>query len=154
MADEVSDPRLNAPACPRAGCNAAAGELWCYTATGFRRHWHTARRQLAAGATVPASKPNPNVRPSHKQADMLAFAVTAGGGQYEVSGYTFAGDAQKRAAMRAMVERGWFRRVRDTDHGTLYEVTDDGKAAAARYETWMNGTAPAPRRTPKENHAD
>jgi hypothetical protein len=69
---------------------------------------------------------------------MLAWAL-AHGGTYEVSGYTFRGEAQKRAAMNSMVERAWFRRLRNTDQGTLYEVTDDGKAASARYEAWMNG---------------
>lgn len=139
MADELTDPRRNPVPCPERTCIAGQGDMWCYTATGFRRHWHVSRRRLALGQAGPEKKkPSGTGRPSHKQADMLAYAI-ATGGTYEVSGYTFNGEAQKRAAMNSMVARGWFRRSGSNDHGTLYEVTDDGKAASARYENWLNG---------------
>jgi hypothetical protein len=143
VADELTDPRPAAPACPFRGCGAQAGDLWCYTPTGFRRHWHACRRAAAQGTPVTDGKPTPGRpvgRPTHKQADILAWAIN-NGGEYEVSGYTFRGDAQKRAAMRAMTDasRGWFEQVRHTDHGTLYKITDAGLAASARYENWLNG---------------
>jgi len=142
VADDVlTDPRRNAPACPT--CVAQAGDVWCYTATGFRRHWHAARRRAADGQPAPEQKPAGHLtgrRPSDKQANILAAAI-AGDDTYEVSGYGFHGEAQKRAAMLAMADeaRGWFRHLRETQHGTLYEITDAGRDAAARYETWMNG---------------
>jgi hypothetical protein len=139
VADELTDPRRNPVACPEPTCGAQQGDLWCYTPTGFRRGFHSSRRALALGQPAPAKKkPSTDARPSHKQGDMLAWAIHHDG-QYEVSGYTFHGEAQKRAAMNAMVERSWFRRLRDTDHGTLYEITDDGRQASARYENWMSG---------------
>ena len=144
MADDVlSYPRRNSPACAFKGCGAQAGDRWCYTATGFRRHWHAVRRATAAGQPAPAGKPAGSLagrRPSDKQADMLAWAIH-GDGTYEVSGYGLRGEAQKRNAMNSMADesRGWFRRLRETDDGTLYEITDAGRQASARYETWMNG---------------
>ncbi len=144
MADDLlTDPRAHAPACTYEGCGAQAGDLWCYTATRFRRPWHYVRRQAAAGESAPAPKPAgslTNRRPSHKQGDMLAFAI-ANGGTYEVSGYGFHGEAQKRNAMLAMVNeaRGWFRHLRETQHGTLYEITEAGWLASDRYETWLSG---------------
>lgn len=139
MADQLTDPRRNPVPCPEKTCAAGQGCMWCYTATGFRRHWHASRRRLALGQPTPEKKPpSSTVRPSHKQADMLGWTI-ANGDVYEVSGYTFRGEAQKRAAMNSMVERGWFRKLRTTDHGTLYQVTDDGRAASARYENWLNG---------------
>jgi hypothetical protein len=139
VADELSDIRRNAVACPEPNCKAQEGDLSCYTATGFPRGWHASRRRLALGRPDPAKKaPSPDVRPSHKQADMLAWAI-ANDGRYEVSGYTFHGDAQKRAAMDSMVGRTWFRRLHHTDHGTLYEITDEGRQASGRYERWMSG---------------
>lgn len=143
--DELTgtDPRGNAPACPRDRCRATAGDLWCYTATGFRRHWHAARRLLAAGQNPPAAAADGSrtgQRPSEAQQRILTQAV-AGGGLYEVSGYTFAGDAQRRAAMTAMAGPacGWFRHVQETPHGDVYEITDAGRRAYYRYQDWMNG---------------
>lgn len=140
---EVSDPRRSAPACPTKSCRAVAGDPWCYTATGFRRHMHAARWALIEGKPV-SERPAGSMagrRPSHLQADILSWAIADENGQWELSGYTFSGDAQRRAAMLAMSDepRGWFTKVRETDHGTLYQVTDVGRAAWQRYDDWMNG---------------
>lgn len=140
---ELSDPRRDAPACPTATCRAGKGNPWCYTATGFPRAMHTARLKLIAGA-APAEKTAGSLagkRPSHLQADILGWAIADPDGQWELSGYRFRGDAQRRAAMLAMAAdtRGWFSHVRETDHGTLYQVTDAGRAAWQRYDDWMNG---------------
>ncbi len=137
----MTDIRRNSPACP--SCPAQAGDLACYTATGFPRHWHARRRTLALGGTLPAAKPaksRAGARPSHKQADILASAIS-NDGVYEVSGYRFRGDAQRRSAMAAMSDdtRGWFTHAGETPHGTLYKITQTGRDAWARYEAWMRG---------------
>jgi hypothetical protein len=139
----VTDPRTVAPDCPLKTCSATVGDVWCYTPTGFRRHWHAARRAVVAGATapaVPAAGKLAGRRPSEAQQRILAAAM-AGGGMYELSGYTFHGDAQRRAAMTAMADqaRGWFRQLHHTDHGTMFEITDTGRNAYYRYKDWMNG---------------
>lgn len=136
MAD--TDPRLNTPDCPRSGCGAKAGDPQCYSATGFPVPMHKVRLHGAAREKVAGRLAHR--RPSDKQYLILAAAVDAGG-MYELSGYRFAGDAQRRAAMTAMVdvERGWFVRLRDTQHGTLYEITDAGRNAYYRYVDWMDG---------------
>lgn len=136
MAD--TDPRLNTPDCGHLGCNAKAGDPWCYTRTGFPRSMHAVRRRGAAQDKVAGKRAA--LRPSEKQYQIMQAAVD-GGGMYELSGYRFAGDAQRQAAMAAMadVERGWFVRVRDTQHGTLYEITDTGRNAYYRYIDWMDG---------------
>lgn len=130
-----------APACPF--CRAQAGDRWCYTATNFRRHWHAMRWALVdaakAAAVQPARKPRAK-RASEAQYRIMVAAMGAGG-LYELSGYTFHGDAQRRAAMRAMVDRGWFRYVRETQHGSLHELTNDGRNAFYAYEEWMRGKA-------------
>lgn len=139
----VTDIRKNPPACPLPTCPAGEGDRFCYTATGFPRQWHTARRKRALGDTAPepsAAGSLAHRRPSEAQHRLLAQAM-AGGGVYELSGYRFHGDAQRRRAMQAMAgtERGWFRHVRETPHGTVYEITDDGRSAYYRYEDWMDG---------------
>lgn len=141
--DQVTDPRRNAPACPRPSCGARAGDPWCLTATGFPRGMHAARLALIRGEEPAAGKPAGALtgrRPSEAQQRILVQAAAAGG-LYELSGYRFHGDAQRRAAMTAMADdaRGWFREVRHTDHGTLFEITTAGRSAAYRYEDWMNG---------------
>jgi hypothetical protein len=72
---------------------------------------------------------------------MLSWALADKRGRVEISGYTFHGDARRRATMLSMADptRRWFTHVKETDHGTLYEITDDGRAAWKRYEDWMNG---------------
>lgn len=137
---ELTDPRQNPVACPEPSCRAEQGDMWCYTPTGWRRHWHAKRIRLALGEPAPAPrKPSTGGRPSHKQGDMLAWAIDHGG-TYEITGYTFAGEAQKRAAMTAMVAKDWFRKAGPSQHGTLYEITDGGRQASARYEKWMHRT--------------
>jgi hypothetical protein len=146
----VDQVTLTIPACPLATCTAGAGVSHCYTATGFPRPMHAVRVALmqdtvrAADSTPPAA-PRPagrltGRRPSDKQAAILAAAIR-GGGMYELSGYRFAGDAQRRAAVVAMADdaRGWMREVEETEHGTLYEITNEGRDAEARYRAWMNG---------------
>lgn len=139
----TDDPRRNAPACPKPGCGAPVGDPWCYTLTGFRRHWHAPRRRLADGqkpATPPAAGALAGHRPSEAQHRMLAVAIRQDG-YYELSGYNFHGDAQRRATMHAMVDpaRGWFSHVKEVQHGTLYRITAAGRAAWQRYENWMEG---------------
>ncbi len=142
---EVTDPRRDSPPCRHKGCGAQRGDRWCYTATGFRRHWHAVRRAdvdnppAAGQPTAPAGK-LARRRPSEAQQRILGAAM-GNGGLYELSGYTFHGDAQRRAAMGAMSNpaRGWFTRLRETQHGTLYEITNAGRAAFYRYEEWMQG---------------
>lgn len=139
----TDDPRRNAPPCPLKTCRAVAGDLWCYTPTGFRRHWHAARWRIVEGGQPKAETAAGALsgrRPSEAQHRILAWAIHQAG-YYDLSGYTFHGDAQRRAAMTAMADpaRGWFARVRATDHGTLYKITDAGRAAFQRYENWMNG---------------
>lgn len=133
----VTDP----PACPF--CRAQAGDRWCYTATNFRRHWHAMRWALvdAAKAAAPAPAPAPARKPKPKRASEAQYRILCramtDGGLYELSGYRFHGDAQRRAAMRAMVEKQWFRYVRETQHGSLHELTNDGRNAFYAYEEWM-----------------
>jgi hypothetical protein len=127
-------------------CGAQAGDPWCYTATGFRRHQHAVRVRDAQGVPPAAEKPAGSLagrRPTDKQY-LIILAAANGEGCYEVSGYGFHGEAQIRAAMDAMVDdaRGWFTRVRETQHGTLFQLTDAGRTAGIRYETWMNGGTP------------
>lgn len=141
---------LTIPACPLATCTAGAGVSHCYTATGFPRPMHAVRvtlmQQAATAAdSTPPVEPRPaghlaGRRPSDKQALILAAAIR-NGGVYELSGYRFAGDAQRRAAVLAMANdsRGWMRKLRETEHGTLYEITNEGRNAEARYRAWMNG---------------
>lgn len=143
--DAVTDLRKNPVPCTFRGCGAQQGDLNCYTATGFPRPWHAVRRSAAAGETpaaAPAAGSASGRRPTHKQADILLSAVHNDSGEYEVSGYRFHGDAQRRQAMDSMVgpARGWFERVRHTDHGTLYKITDAGRAASDRYEAWLGGS--------------
>lgn len=138
MTDDI---RRKAHDCP--DCTARAGDLNCYTATGFPRPWHARRRRLALGETLPdkpAAGSLAGKRPTHKQAEILGWAI-ANNNQYELSGYRFHGDAQRRAAMTPMADetRGWFDHVRETDHGTLYKITEGGLTAFARYEAWMRG---------------
>lgn len=135
---------LAVPGCPLATCEAGAGDSRCYTATGFPRPMHTARIQLMqtiaqVADTAPAAEPRPAGRltgrtPSPKQGRILAAAIR-GGGIYELSGYRFAGDAQRRAAVLAMADdaRGWMRELRETPHATLYEITPEGRNAEARF---------------------
>jgi hypothetical protein len=99
----------------------------------------------AAGTPITAADPKPagrnaHRRPSEKQAHILAQAADDGG-LYELSGYGFHGEAQRRAAVLAMVDesRAWMRHVRETQHGDLYEITNGGRDALARYRQWMNG---------------
>lgn len=139
----MSDPRQAAPPCPFKPCRAQAGDRFCYTATGFPRHWHAARVRAAAGHDQAAARPAGHLagrRPTDAQHRILSQAV-ADDGRYELSGYRFHGDAQRRSAMQSMSgpERGWFSPVGETPHGTLYKITEDGLAAWQRYETWMNG---------------
>lgn len=140
MADDTApaDPRVNTPACRHPDCGALAGDPACYTATGFPRGQHKVRWKPAAPTPEPGSLSDR--RPSSKQHDIMRQAMAAGG-LYELSGYRFHGDAQRRAAMQPMADpaRGWFRRVRDTDHGTLYDLTDAGRNAYYRYQDWMDG---------------
>lgn len=140
---EVTDPRKNAPACTHKGCGAQAGDRRCYTATGFRRHWHAVRVRAAAGVGPQPAKKEGSLagrRPSHKQYDII-LAAFRGNRRFEVSGYGLHGEAQTRRAMDAMVDpaRGWFVHVAETAHGTLFELTAAGVAAGVRYEQWMNG---------------
>ena len=140
----TGDPRVNTPDCPHPGCPAKAGNAWCYTATGFPRSMHAARLALIAGEapkTGPADGSLAARRPSHLQADILSWALADPAGRWELSGYRFRGDAQRRSAMAAMSHpaRGWFTHVKETDHGTLYEITDAGREAWGRYEIWMSG---------------
>lgn len=144
MTGQVKDPRVDTPPCPLASCRAAAGSTWCVTPTGFRRHMHTVRRRMIDGTPAPAPKPAGSLvrrRPTRPQAGLLAAAVTGESGEVEVSGYTFRGDAQRRAAMAAMTDeaRGWFTYVRSTAHCEVYAVTAAGRAAWQRYDAWMNG---------------
>ncbi len=140
------DPVTTIPACRHKTCGARPGDRNCYTPTGFVRHWHVIRvNDAAAGdqTTEPDRAPAGRLagrRPSEKQAGILAQAVH-NGGLYEMSGYSFAGDAQRRAATLSMAgeERGWFQHVRETQHGTLYEITPAGRDALARWDAWMNG---------------
>lgn len=131
MAD-APDPRLTASNCPR--CTAKAGDPLCYTTSGYPRPMHVVRRN----AVVPVPGRLAARRPSARQHAMMSQALT-NGGLYELSGYQFAGDAQRRAAMTAAadVEHGWFRHVRETAHGTLFELTEEGRLAYYRYEDWM-----------------
>jgi hypothetical protein len=145
VTEPVKDPRVGTPPCPVTSCRAPAGSTWCVTPTGFRRHMHTVRRRMIDGAPAPAAKPAGSLvrrRPTRPQAGLLAVAVTGPAGEVEVSGYTFSGDAQRRAAMAAMTDpaRGWFTYVRSTAHCEVYAVTDAGRAAWRRYEDWMEGT--------------
>lgn len=137
------------PVCPLATCDAPAGASYCLTPTGFRRPLHDVRvaamQATAAGTPAPAVEQPPagrlaHRRPSEKQVKILAVAADDGG-LYELSGYGFHGEAQRRAAVLAMVDdsRGWMRHVRETQHGTLYEITNEGRSALARYRDWMNG---------------
>lgn len=134
----VTDPRVDAPACPHSGCGAQAGDPRCYTRTGFPRHQHAVRKKTDAREKV-AGKLAAR-RPSDAQHRIMQQAM-GGGGLYELSGYRFRGDAQRQSAMAAMadVERGWFRFVEERQHGTLYELTEAGRLAYYRYEDWMNG---------------
>lgn len=137
------------PACTLATCGAAAGTRYCLTPTGFRRPLHAVRvaaiQAAAAGTPAPPAPERPagrhaHRRPSDKQARILAQAADSGG-LYELSGYGFHGEAQRRTAVLAMVDnaRGWMRHVRQTQHGDLYEITNGGRDALARYRAWMNG---------------
>jgi hypothetical protein len=135
------------PACPHPGCGAATGDRYCYTPTGFIRHLHTVRKhaiEVAAGRTGPAPEKkagrNTRSRPKDKQALILAAAV-ADGGLYEVSGYGFHREAQRRASVLSMVDesRGWMTHLRETQHGDLYEITTEGRNALARYQAWLRG---------------
>lgn len=132
------DPRVNTPACTHAGCGALAGDPNCYTATGFPRAQHKVRWETPKAPGAPGSLSGR--RPTDKQHELMFWAMREGG-LYELSGYRFSGDAQRRASMASMADpqRGWFRKVRETAHGTLYELTDAGRAAYYRYEDWMNG---------------
>lgn len=137
------------PACTLATCGAGAGVSYCLTPTGFRRPMHAVRvaalRATADGIPVVSAPPTPagknaHRRPSEKQANILGRAVD-NGGLYELSGYGFHGEAQKRQAVLAMADpsRGWMRHVQETQHGTVYEITNEGRDALARYRDWMNG---------------
>lgn len=137
------------PACELVTCGAPAGASYCLTPTGFRRPLHAVRlaamQATADGQDTPPPAPAPagrhaHKRPTEKQAGILARAE-ADGGLYELSGYGFSGEAQRRAAVLSMVNdtRGWMRHVRETTHGTLYEITSPGRGALARYRDWMNG---------------
>lgn len=138
------------PACTLATCGAPAGARYCLTPTGFRRPLHAVRVaaiEAAAATPITPAAPRPagrlaHRRPSDKQARLLAQAVN-NGGLYELSGYGFHGEAQRRTAVLAMTDdaRGWMRHVRQTQHGDLYEITNGGRDALARYQTWMNGRA-------------
>jgi hypothetical protein len=153
--DQVTRPAVNIPACRYKTCGAREGDRRCYTTTGWARHMHAIRVQdITAAAnttTVPAAAPEQNPaghltgrRPSDKQAGILAQAANDDNGQYELSGYGFHGEAQRRAAVSAMTDpaRGWLRHVRETRHGTLYQITTPGRAALTRYTTWMSGGKP------------
>lgn len=147
MSTEFKDPRVDAPACPLKTCDAGAGTPYCVTPTGWRRGFHAARLKLIESGTTPAEKPAGGLagrRPTHPQADMLQAAIAAKDGMFEVSGYTFTGDAQRRATMQAMVDakRGWFVYTHSTAHCEVYRVTDAGRAAWQRYDDWMHGRKP------------
>ena len=127
--------RPEAVRCPRVTCRAPAG-IACVTATGYQRPPHHDRITQAAGKAPAGLKPAGSLtgrRPTPAQQRILAQAVNNGGG-YELSGYRFHGDAQRRAAMGAMVDeaRGWFVRREVTADGTVFEVTDAGRAAHTR----------------------
>jgi hypothetical protein len=103
---------------------------------------HAARLRLIAGEAAPAppaAGSRTGSRPSHIQARLLGRALDNADGEWELSGYRFNGDAQRRAAMQAMAgeTRRWFVKVRDTEHGTLYRITAEGRAAFGRYAKWM-----------------
>ncbi len=147
MTDTVKDPRVDTPACPLKTCKAAAGTVWCVTPTGFRRGFHAARRKLIDGGGAPAEKEAGSLagrRPTHAQADMLGYAIAAWPELFEVSGYSFHGDAQRRATMQSMVDdvRGWFTFSHSTAHCEVYRITDAGRAAWQRYDDWMHGRKP------------
>ncbi len=143
----VTDPRLTPmPACTQPGCGAAAGDRNCYTASGWRRHPHAVRMRALAAADTGEPEPERTPgrmagrRPTHKQADILAAAVAAGG-LFETCEWSISGAAATRAAVYAMADdaRGWMKDVRATKDGRLYEITTEGRNALARYEHWMNG---------------
>lgn len=134
------------PACTFRGCGAQAGDRWCYTATGFRRHMHAVRRRLIAGE--PAAEKSAGSlagrKPTDAQAKMLGAAIATDDGLFEVSGYNHHGDAQRRATMKAMTDpaRGWFTFAHSTAHCEVYRITDAGRAAWQRYDDWMHGRKP------------
>jgi hypothetical protein len=148
VTDTFKDPRVNSPACPLKTCKAPADSRFCVTPTGFPRGFHKARLQLIETGQAPAEKPAGSLagrRPSYAQAGMLAFALsTDGNGLYEVSGYTFHGDAQRRATMQSMVDeaRGWFEFSHSTEHCEVYRITDAGRAAYQRFDDWYHGRKP------------
>lgn len=127
-------------ACPAPRCQQPAGKR-CVTASGYAAATHRARVIVARGGTV---RPvNAGGRPSHLQADILAAAL-ADGGVYMLCGYSLSGVDRLRRSVRAMQDKGWMRFVKSHDHEDEYRVTDDGRVAHARYETWMS-TPPRPR---------
>lgn len=143
----MTDPRRKPiPPCTQPGCDAAAGDRNCYTASGWRRHPHAVRLRAMSAADVGEPEPertpgrNAGRRPTHKQADILA-AAAANGGLFETCEWAISGAAATRAAVYAMADesRGWMTDVRATADGRLYEITTAGRNALARYEHWMNG---------------
>lgn len=144
MTEPFQDPRVDSPACPLATCGMKAGTAYCVTPTGFRRGFHAARRRLIETGQAPAAKPAGHLagrRPTYPQADMLAAAVSKEGkGLCEVSGYTFHGDAQRRATMQSMVDpaRGWFEFSHSTAHCEVYRITAAGRAAYERFLAWYH----------------
>lgn len=147
MSTDFKDPRVDSPACPLKTCNVGAGTPYCVTPTGFRRGFHAARLRLIESGTAPAVKPAGSLagrRPTYAQGDMLEAAIAVWPELFEVSGYTFHGDAQRRATMQSMVDekRGWFVYSHSTAHCEVYRITDDGRAAWQRYDDWMHGRKP------------